>query len=131
MAKALGIGGVFFKTKDPKGLLVWYQKWLGFPDGSDEYAMFMPATMPQGAGTVFSPFPSGTDYFARPNQGPMDREDAQGFMINLVVDDLSMALQQVKSGGAEIVGDTQHEDFGDFGWFIDPAGNKVEMWEPK
>jgi len=52
-------------------------------------------------------------------------------MFNLVVDDLDGALVQVAEGGAEVVGDIQEEDYGRFGWFVDPEGNKVELWEPK
>jgi predicted enzyme related to lactoylglutathione lyase len=129
MAKALGIGGIFFKSTNPQALLAWYQKWLGFPGEHRDCAMFPPASMPEGACTVFSPYPSDTDYFARPGHGQADREDAQMFMVSLVVDDLSMAIEQVKAGGATVLG-TQREDFGTFGWFIDPEGNKVEMWEP-
>ena len=51
-------------------------------------------------------------------------------MFNLVVDDLAGALQQVVEGGAEIIGDVEKYDFGSFGWFIDPDGNKVELWQP-
>jgi predicted enzyme related to lactoylglutathione lyase len=52
-------------------------------------------------------------------------------MFNLMVDNLEEALAQVKEGGAEIVGEIQRFDYGNFGWFIDPDGNKVELWEPK
>ncbi len=51
-------------------------------------------------------------------------------MFNLMVDDLDGALAQVKEGGAEIVGDVQEEEYGRFGWFLDPEGNKVELWQP-
>jgi predicted enzyme related to lactoylglutathione lyase len=129
MAKALGIGGIFFKVKDPQGLLAWYQKWLGFPDDAEGCAMFSPASMPEGACTAFSPIPSDADYFADPGRGPADSGDGQRFMVNFVVDDVHRALEQVEDGGGTVVG-TQREDFGVFGWFIDPEGNKVELWEP-
>ena len=51
-------------------------------------------------------------------------------MFNLVVDNLEEALQQVKEGGAEIIGQIEKLEFGLFGWFVDPDGNKVELWEP-
>ncbi|KAF0247945.1 MAG: hypothetical protein FD167_2656 [bacterium] len=51
-------------------------------------------------------------------------------MFNLVVDNLDETLQQVKEGGAEVVGNIQEEEYGRFGWFVDPDGNKVELWEP-
>ena len=68
-----------------------------------------------------SPFKQTTGYFA-----PSRRE----FMFNLVVDDLEGALKQVGDGGATIVGDIQSFDYGRFGWFLDPDGNKVELWQP-
>jgi predicted enzyme related to lactoylglutathione lyase len=129
MAKTLGIGGIFFKAKDPQGLLEWYQKWLGFPDEAVGCSMFSPDSMPNGTYTAFSPCPSDTDYFATPGRGPAVSEDAQRFMVSLVVDDVSGALEQVRKGGATVLG-TQREDFGAFGWFLDPEGSKVELWEP-
>jgi predicted enzyme related to lactoylglutathione lyase len=121
MAKALGVGGIFFKSKDPKALLAWYQKALGVPSESPDYATFFPAAMPAGSCTVFSPFMLDTEYFA---------PSASQFMFNLVVDDLDGALKQVLDAGATLAGDVASYDYGRFGWFIDPDGNKVELWEP-
>ncbi|MES2316502.1 MAG: VOC family protein [Pseudomonadota bacterium] len=121
MAKVLGIGGVFFKSDDPQALMAWYQATLGLPTDSADYASFFAATMPPGGCTVFSPFKTGSDYFA-----PSKRE----FMFNLIVDDLDGALRQVTAAGAELAGEPQSFDYGRFGWFIDPDGNKVELWEP-
>jgi predicted enzyme related to lactoylglutathione lyase len=70
---------------------------------------------------LFSPFKSTTSYFA-----PSKRD----FMINFIVDDLDGTLKQVADGGATLVGDPQSFDYGRFGWFIDPDGNKVELWQP-
>lgn len=121
MAKVLGVGGIFFKSRNPQALMTWYQEHLGFSTESTDYATFFPATMPDGGGTVFSPFKDTTGYFA-----PSKRD----FMFNLIVDDLDTALEQVKKGGAELVGDPQSFDYGRFGWFMDPDGNKVELWQP-
>jgi predicted enzyme related to lactoylglutathione lyase len=119
MAKALGVGGVFFKSPDPKKLMDWYSKWLGIE--MDEWGTrFLPAGMPKNGATVWAPFAADTDYF-----GP----GSQTFMFNLVVDDLDGALAQVKEGGAQLAGDVQKYDYGSFGWFIDPDGNKVELWQ--
>ena len=52
-------------------------------------------------------------------------------MINLIVDELSQALTQVESGGAELIGEPESLEFGKFGWFMDPDGNKVELWQPE
>jgi predicted enzyme related to lactoylglutathione lyase len=122
MAKALGIGGIFFKSPNPQALMAWYQKALGLPTESSDYATFFPATVPAGGCTVFSPFMISTDYFA---------PSSKDFMFNLMVDDLDGALQQVAEAGATLAGDVASYDYGRFGWFVDPDGNKVELWEPK
>ena len=121
MAKALGVGGIFFKSKDPQALLAWYQKALGVPSESPDYATFFPAAMPAGSCTVFSPFMLETEYFA---------PSTSSFMFNLIVDDLDGALRQVAEAGATLAGDVAAYDHGRFGWFIDPDGNKVELWQP-
>jgi len=122
MAKALGVGGVFFKSKDPKGLASWYGKWLGFDLSEMPNATtFRPADMPAHGLTVWSAFGADTTYF-----DPAKRE----FMINLVVDDLDGALAQVREGGAQVMDDLQEEEYGRFGWFVDPEGNKVELGQP-
>lgn len=120
MARVLGVGGVFFRARDPKGLGEWYRRWLGVPYG--EYgAELDPGDMPAGGYTVWCPFPESTTYF-----DPAERQ----FMVNLVVDDLDGALAQVEEGGAERVGGIEEEEYGRFGWFLDPEGNKVELWQP-
>lgn len=122
MAKVLGVGGVFFRSPDPKALGEWYQKWLGVPvDPSWGGAPFRPDGVPPGGYTIWAPFPGDTTYFDPP---------ARAFMINLMVDDLDGALAQVKEGGAETVGEPETSEFGKFGWFIDPDGNKIELWQP-
>ncbi len=120
MARVLGVGGVFFKSKDPEKLGEWYRKWLGVPVEHPYGASFKPAGLPGGAFTVWCPFPATTGYFD-PAEKP--------YMFNLVVDDLDGALSQVKEGGAQIVGDVEEEEYGRFGWFLDPDGNKVELWQ--
>ena len=122
MAKVLGLGGIFFKAKDPKALLAWYQKALGMSDESGYYVSMAPEAMPPGGATLFTPFKEDTTHFA-----PSTRD----FMFNLVVDDLDGALAQVEAHGATLSDPIQEADYGRFGWFIDPDGNKVELWQPK
>jgi len=123
MAKVLGIGGVFFKARDPKQLAAWYETWLGLEnDPSFGGTAFQPSTLPAKAYTVWAPFKESTTYFD-PSTSP--------FMINLIVDNVLSALGQVEKGGATLVGDPEDSEFGMFGWFIDPEGNKVELWQPK
>lgn len=122
MAKVIGLGGVFFKSSDPEKLGDWYSTWLGVPVQHPYGASFPAgAELPGGACQVWSPFAADTDYFA-PSQQP--------FMVNLMVDDLDGVLARVKEGGGEVVGDIQEEEYGRFGWFLDPEGNKVELWQP-
>ncbi len=84
-------------------------------------ASLKPADMPPAGLTVWAPFKHDTDYF-----DPSPKE----FMFNLVVDDLNGALAQVQEGGAERAGEIEEYEYGRFGWFMDPEGNKVELWEP-
>ena len=72
-------------------------------------------------GSVWAPFEKDTTYFG---------DSGQSYMINLMVDDLPGALAQVGQGGAEVMDKTEESEFGHFGWFIDPEGNKVELWQP-
>ena len=122
--QVLGIGGVFFRSKDPARLAAWYAEHLGlsFEAWGDTHGThFAPDGMPPHAFTVFSIFKSNTEYF-----GP----SGQSFMLNLIVDDLDAALARVVAGGAERLDDIEEHDYGRFGWFIDPDGNRVELWQP-
>ncbi|MEW7006876.1 VOC family protein [Lentilitoribacter sp. EG35] len=123
MAKVLGVGGVFFKANDPAALCKWYSEHLNFElDTGYDGASFKPNDMPSGSLTVWSPFKRDTQYF---------EPSKNDFMFNLIVDDLKEALVQVQAGGAQLNGEPEHFDYGSFGWFSDPEGNKVELWEPK
>jgi predicted enzyme related to lactoylglutathione lyase len=77
--------------------------------------------MPAGGFTVWSVFPRQTDYFS---------PSRRAFMVNFVVDDLDGALAQVRRGRGRVVGEVQEYPYGRFGWFLDPDGNKVELWQP-
>jgi len=121
MAKVLGIGGVFFKCRDKAALAAWYRDHLGFELSEYGGTDFGPAALPPGARTVWSPFDGDTDYFD-PSTKP--------FMVNLIVDDLDGALERVRAGGARLVGEPQSYDYGRFGWFLDPEGHKIELWQP-
>ena len=114
----------FFKSPNPAKLQAWYAQYLGIDAQSDEgmsFAIFPFNTMPENGYTVWSMFDSGTTHFA-----PSSKE----FMFNLIVDNLEEALRQVAAGGAQEVGEVQQSEYGGFGWFIDPDGNKVELWQP-
>ncbi len=122
MAKVLGVGGVFFKSADPDRLYDWYAEHLGVTKKDEPGVSFQNSAQPASGFIVWSACDDNTKYF-----DPADKQ----YMFNLVVDDLDGALQQVAKGGAELVGEVEAYDFGSFGWFIDPDGNKVELWQPR
>ncbi|MEM9173369.1 MAG: VOC family protein [Pseudomonadota bacterium] len=122
MAKVLSLGGVFFKSKDPEALGKWYQEHLGMQiDPSFGGCVFMPDQMPNKGYNIWTPFKHDTKYLD-PSSSP--------FMINLIVDDIDGAIAQVKAAGADIHDEVQRTEFGAFGWFSDPDGNKIELWQP-
>jgi predicted enzyme related to lactoylglutathione lyase len=121
MARVVGVGGIFFRCRDPAALAGWYARHLGMPIADFGGVAFRPGDAPKGAMCVWSPLPESTKYF---------EPAAKEFMINLMVDDLERALSQVAEGGATIVGAIEQLDYGRFGWFVDPEGNKVELWQP-
>ena len=88
----------------------------------DEYgASLSLSNMPKGSFNVWSPFPENTNYFS-----PTKKE----YMFNLIVDNLDEMLSQISSSGEKVHEERENGEFGNFGWFIDPEGNKVELWEP-
>ena len=122
--RILGVGGIFFRSKDPARQGAWYAEHLGLQVeawGTIQGTSLAPSDMPKNAFTVWSAFAADTEYF-----GP----SGQGYMINLLVDDLDAALANVKKGGAVVLEEREEHDFGKFGWFVDPDGNRVELWEP-
>ncbi|NNJ72742.1 MAG: VOC family protein [Enterobacterales bacterium] len=122
MAKILGIGGIFFKSSEPKKLSKWYKQYMGLDiDSSFNGSTFAIKNAPENAYSVWSPFAADTKYFQ-----PSEKD----FMINFIVDDVEKLLNQAKLGGAVVHGSQNEEPFGLFGWFSDPDGNKIELWQP-
>jgi predicted enzyme related to lactoylglutathione lyase len=124
MKKVTGLGGVFIKAMDPKGLAAWYQRHLGIGFNGNSY-VDLPFTDEKGMVSpgynVISFFSADNNYF-NPSQ--------KQAMINLRVSDLFSLLDQLRDEGVTIVGDPLDEEYGKFGWIIDPEGNKIELWEP-
>ena len=122
MKRVTGIGGIFFKAKDPDKLREWYRRHLGIESESWGFA-FRWSDDPQtdGGTTAWSIFPDSTKYFA-----PSDKP----FMINFRVADLQSLLAQLRTEGVEVDAKTDESEFGKFGWVVDPEGNRVELWEP-
>jgi predicted enzyme related to lactoylglutathione lyase len=111
-----GIGGVFFRAKDPKALSAWYAEHLGV--GSGEWGLWNPAAGP----SVFSPFKADTDYF------PADRQ----FMLNFRVEGLDVLTDDLRRAGIEVLTNPEWDapGVGRFARIHDPEGNPIELWEP-
>ncbi len=121
MAKAVGVGGLFFKARDPKALSGWYETNLAISVRVSGDALTFDG--PESLGmTVFAQFPADTPYFG---DGP------QSFMVNFRVDDLDGLLAKLEAAGVRI--DPKRDDYpyGKFAWIWDPDGNRIELWEPK
>ena len=121
MERVLGIGGVFFKARDPQALAAWYQEHLGVPVAAGQtYGMLTSAAADEP--TVWSAFPADTAYFGA---GPSP------FMVNYRVRDLDAMLAQLRATGARVEERVEEYDYGRFGWAYDPEGNRFELWEPR
>ena len=123
MAKITGIGGVFFKCKDPKAVNEWYKTTLGMdvgPYGAN--FEWRDAEDPKKTGsTAWNTFPENTKYF---------EPSTKDFMINYRVDDLEALVEKLKKEGVTIVDKIETYDYGKFVHIVDVEGNKVQLWEP-
>jgi predicted enzyme related to lactoylglutathione lyase len=117
MAKVMGLGGVFFTGADHGAIKSWYLRVLGVDFGT--------------YGSAHWPYPDkGVTVLSLKADGDYFKPSTQPFMINLIVDDLDGVLANAKAAGADSLGREEHE-FGKFAWLMDPAGVKVELWQPK
>lgn len=123
MEQVIGIGGIFFKVRDPAKMAAWYREHLGIPieDGHAEFPSSTPDQPSEIGRTVWSLFPPDTDYF-----GP----SATPFMINYRVANLERMLDQLRNAGIPIE-KVEDYDYGRFAWITDPEGHRIELWEPK
>jgi len=124
MTKVTGLGGVFFKAKDPKAMYAWYEQHLGIKSQPGTGAMFhwRNADDPEKKEmTVWSIFPENTKYFGPGNQT---------LMLNYIVDDLHALLESLKAEGVSVDPKVEEAEYGKFGWITDPEGNRIELWEP-
>ena len=117
MAQATGLGGVFLRARDPEALYAWYEKHLGMPKSEGCFAL--PAER-QRAMIVLSFFPQSSSYFPA----------SQPTMLNFQVDDLDALLDSLIAAGVPVDPKRESYDYGRFGWFTDPEGNRVELWQP-
>ena len=124
MKRVTGIGGIFFKAKDPKALGAWYKLHLGIEIeewGGAAFRWGGSSTENSTGSTIWNPFSEDTTYFSPGNAN---------FMINYRVDDLHALLNTLRSEGVHVEQKTEESEYGKFGWIIDPEGNKVELWQP-
>jgi len=124
MKRVTGIGGIFFKAKDPLALREWYRKHLGIDVEEWGGTVFGWATPdnPSGTGTtVWSVFEESSACFA-PSVAP--------FMINYRVADLHALLAALRAEGCAVEDKVDESEYGKFGWVMDPEGNRVELWQP-
>ncbi|HEY9110079.1 MAG TPA: VOC family protein [Roseateles sp.] len=121
MKRVTGLGGIFFKAKDPKALAEWYRQHLGMDVTEWGGVVFRWADDSTTGTTIWSPFKESTDYFA-PSPAP--------FMINFRVADLHALLAALRAEGCDVQDKVDESEYGKFGWVVDPEGNKLELWEP-
>jgi catechol 2,3-dioxygenase-like lactoylglutathione lyase family enzyme len=116
-----GLGGIFFKSKDPKKLAAWYRDVLGLPvEGWGGAALHTDAPGHPPV-VVWNAFPDSTDYMA-----PSTRE----FMVNFAVDDLDAFVAKLAAHGVTILKRDDSDANGKFAWILDPDGTKIELWQP-
>ena len=116
-----GIGGLFFKSKDPKALAAWYRDVLGMKVETWGGALLSYDAPGHPPVAVWSPFPQDSDYMA-----PSTRE----FMVNFAVDDLDAFVAMLTKKGVAILKRDDSDPNGKFAWIIDPDGTKIELWQP-
>ena len=123
LPKVTGIGGIFFKSKNPKEISAWYGKNLGL--AIDDYGSpfeFRNANNPDEVNYLrWSPHPESTEYFA-----PSEK----AFMINYRVQNIEGLVRNLIANGVTIVDSIVEYEYGKFVHIMDPEGNKIELWEP-
>lgn len=121
--RVTGIGGIFFKCKDPKALREWYQTHLGLNTNQygSVFEWYQGADSTKKGFSQWSPFKETTKYFL-----PSTKE----FMINYRVDNLALLLVELQKEGVTISDTLQSYDYGKFVHIMDVEGNKIELWEP-
>lgn len=117
MAKVTGLGGAFLRAKDPQALYAWYAEHLGLDSSK---GCFVFPSDEKRASSVVSFFARTSDYFPT----------SQPAMLNFQVDDLDAVLSNLSSAGISVDPKREDYDYGKFGWFTDPEGNRVELWQP-
>jgi catechol 2,3-dioxygenase-like lactoylglutathione lyase family enzyme len=117
--RVLGIGGLFFRSHDPQGSALWYQRHLGIDPTPTDYHQ---QAWQQTAGpTAFAPFSQDSKYFGNPQQA---------WMVNFRVRNLDAMVAQLRASDIPVKVDEQSYPNGRFARLHDPDGNPIELWEP-
>lgn len=119
MERVTGIGGLFFRARDPEALTRWYTDHLGITVPPPTYDD--PDWWQEQGPTVFAPFPHDTQDLGRPEQA---------WKVNFRVRDLDAMVAQLRAAGVEVEPDPQTYPNGRFASTTDPEGNPIELWEP-
>jgi predicted enzyme related to lactoylglutathione lyase len=123
MKRVTGIGGIFFRAKDPAAMRSWYQKHLGIDVlewGGAAFSWADAEGKPSGGTTIWNISSDGEYY----------EPSKSSFMINYRVADVHGLIAALREEGCNVFGEVDESEYGKFGWVIDPEGNKVELWEP-
>lgn len=123
MKKVTGIGGIFFKCKDPEKMKDWYQTHLGLntnPYGA-VFEWYQGADSTKKGFTNWSPFKETTNYF---------EPSSKDFMINYRVADLEALVEELTKNGVTVLDSIETYEYGKFVHILDAEGNKIELWEP-
>ena len=118
--RVLGIGGFFFRARDPQALGRWYETNLGVSLTPRDYDS--ESWRQQEGATVFEPFPSDSDFFGRPEQQ---------WMLNFRVRDLAAMVRQLRDANVAVELDATDCPNGVFASLHDPEGNPIQRWEPR
>lgn len=124
MKRVTGIGGIFFKAKDPARMRAWYKTHLGIDVqawGGAAFSWVGDDGQPAAGTTIWNVSAAEGDDYA-PSSAP--------FMINYRVADLDALLDALRAEGCNVLGKGEESEYGKFGWVLDPEGNKVELWQP-
>ena len=123
LKRVTGIGGIFFKCKDPKKMREWYQNHLGLNtnDYGAVFEWYQGADSTLKGFTQWSPFSEKTKYF---------EPSTKDYMINYRVADLDALVVQLKTEGVTVTDTIESYDYGKFVHILDAEGNKLELWEP-
>jgi len=119
MERVTGIGGLFFRARDPAALAQWYRDHLGVTMVPSNYEE--PPWQQQAGPTAFAPFPETTDYFG---------DSGKAWMVNFRVASLDAMRAQLRAAGIAVELDAQIYPNGRFARLYDPEGNPIELWEP-